>query len=1180
LACKKQTIKINPPLHEKLRLFMKQADQCLNVNLYKIMKQKTITKKIAIMSRYMLLVVCLQTVLFTQLIAGINNEQLKSMSEIMVKINVNGNLEDVLKEIERVSDFKFSYNRSRLDLGQHVSVASEGESLSNVLIQISRQANVKFKRINESIHVSRLLKEEDRIQEQIDVQQRRTVTGRVTSQDDGSGLPGVNVLEMGTGNGTVTNIEGAFSLSVAEGATLVFSSVGYVRQEVLVGNRSVIDLVMAADVLQLQEVVAIGYGTQNRVDLTGSVSSVSADNIRIAPVERFDQAIQGRSAGVMVRSSNYKPGSSQTISIRGINSISGSNSPLFVVDGIIGANINSVNTNDIESIDILKDAAAASIYGSRGANGVVLITTRKGRIGKPSLRFDASYGIGQATNKIEMMNAREYMEYVNDVRQQSGAPLAYPDINNVVNQIGEGFNWWDEMIGTGVQQQYYVSLDGGTESVNYTTSVGYLKNDAIISNVDYSRLNIRFNVVGNVTNRLKLGGAFSYSGSTQNDFYDSNWSKAEPYMAGLRFRPTQTPYDANGRLIPGVIPNPYEQGNPHLNTNVLYNLENEIRENLGNYMQFNFTGEYKLADFLRYNAQVGWEPTITEGRFFRPSAVVFDPDWNKQSFPYASKSMNRNNQWLVENLITFDNTFSNAHRVTAIAGNSAQKFFSESFSANARDFPFDSYEFHNLGAGNAQTRGVGSGYSEEALQSFFSRINYDYLGKYYFQVNARYDGSSKFASGNKWAFFPSAAVAWRFSDESFFNDLGIFDDAKLRISHGSIGSHGIGRYATLQRIGNESYAYTFNDVSVGIRQPIGIANKDLKWETTTQTDIGLDLGFFNGRLNFVLDYYHKKTTDLLLRRNISIVNYPHRDHEPAILSNIGSLENKGFEFSMDYFVNLTPDLRWKINLNGTFQRTTLIDLALPEGTDALYFGDNLRRNYQILQEGMPYGNYVGYRTDGLYQTQEEIDGSAQPNAKPGDLKYVDVSGDGAITGDDFEILGNALPKFFGGFNSSFSFKNFDLSFFMFSMLGHSVFNYDAYTWKYGLSTTEFNKVKEVATKRWTGPGTSNDIPRAGYNPVNITDGPNGALDVLVEKASFLRLKHLTLAYNLPQQMLSRIGFSNTRIYVQGQNLLTFTAFSGVDPEVNTMGSSTQLLPLNTTYYPAVRTYLVGINLGF
>jgi TonB-linked SusC/RagA family outer membrane protein len=1002
------------------------------------------------------------------------------------------------------------------------------------------------------------------------------VSGQVTNESD-EPIPGATVLMEGTTTGTATDMYGKYALSVPPDAILIFSFIGYAKQEVQIGNRSVIDVTLTADYGSLEEVVVVGYGTQNKVDLTGSVASVTSKDIQIIPTERWDQAIQGRAAGVMVRSSSYKPGAGQSITIRGINSISGSNAPLVVIDGIIGANMNSIDANDIESIDILKDAAAASIYGSRGANGVILVTTRAGKIGKPSVNFDSYYGISEPTNVLEMMNAEEYMEYVNDARQRNGASLAYPDIDGVVNQIGEGTNWWDEMLGKGSQQKYYLSVNGGTENVTYMVTVGYQRTDGLLSTVDFSRFNSRFNVSAQISERLKLTGAFTYTSTTNNSYYDNSWPKHVTTMVGLRYPPVVSPRDDRGNLIP-LLDNPFETGSPKRHTNVIYNLENEIRESLANNLLFNFMGEYKFTEFLKYDLQVGLEPGFSESRFFRPSDAVVEIDASLQSFSTASKDYNRNNQWLVENYLTFEKTFNGLHQVTAIAGTSAQGFKFESTSASARDFPFDQYGFHNLGTGISTLRGVGSGFSEEQLASYFYRANYAFNDKYLFQVNGRYDGSSKFAPGNKWAFFPSGSLGWRLSEENFIKNLGVFDNLKARVSYGSIGSHGIGRYATLQRIGGESYGYGFGGVPVGVYQPIGIANKDLKWETTTQLDVGVDIGFMDDRLSLTMDYYHKKTTDLILNRNISLINYPHRNHEPSITSNIGSLQNKGFEFAINYAANPIRNFRWSVNLNGTFQSTTLLDLALQEGTDFLLFGDNLRRQYQILEEGKPYGNYVGYETDGLYQTQEEINGSAEPNALPGDMKYIDQNGDGVINADDFVVLGNAIPDFFGGFTTNLSYKSFDLSFFLFSMLGHSIFNYDAYNWKYGLSTTEYNKIKEVATQRWTGPGTSNDIPRAGYKPINITDGPQGALDRMVENASFLRLRNVTLTYNLPQNLIK--GLENARVYIQGQNLHTFTGFSGVDPEIDQMGGSTTLLPMNYAYYPAVKTYLVGINLGF
>ncbi|MDD4591573.1 MAG: TonB-dependent receptor [Parabacteroides sp.] len=1009
----------------------------------------------------------------------------------------------------------------------------------------------------------------------------RSVSGNVTDTW-GQPLPGVTVAVKGTAIGAVTNADGDYMMPhVPENATLIFSFVGMRTLEVLVGNQIQINVVLEEDVIGLEEVTAIGYGTQKKTDLTGAVSSISSGDIQLQPVERWDQTIQGKASGVMIRTSNFKPGASQSIRIRGINSIHGSNDPLVVIDGIIGADLNSIDANSIERIDILKDAAAASIYGSRGANGVILVTSKTGKPGKPSLSFDTSYGFTEPANFIEMMNAKEYMEFVNDARQRNGNPPVYNDINTIVNQIGDGTRWWDETFTTGTRQKYDLVYSGGTENTTYMASVGYLKNKGILKNVDYSRLNTRLNISAQVNSRIKLTNSISYSKTINNGMHDTNWTGNEPAVAAIMFRPVTSPKDEEGNYYPGLVPDPFSNHQLRQHSNVLYNLEREINESLGDYLQLSFSGEYKLLDVLKYNFQGSMDQSKSEYRFFRPSDVVRFESGKFINFPYASKNNSSNNQWLVENLLTFDQTFNDIHNVTAIAGTSAQKWVYETTGANARDFPFDTYEFHNLGSGESATRGVDSNHSQEQLLSFFGRINYDFNQRILIQLNARNDGSSKFAPGNKWGFFPSAALGWRISEENFIKELNIFDNAKFRVSYGSIGSHGINRYATLQRIGNESYGYGFHQTPVGVTQPIGIANKNLKWETTTQLNVGLDLGFFNNRLSFVLDYYHKTTTDLLLNKNISIVNYPYRNHEPSILSNIGSLENKGFEFMAGYHGHINHDFRYSLNINGTFQNTILTDLALAEGTEFLLYGDNLRRNYQILKEGEKYGNYVGYETNGLYQTQAEIDGSAQPNAQPGDLKYIDQNTDGIISGDDFKILGNAVPNFFGGFQGSFTYKNIDFSFFFFSMMGHHIFNWDMYNWKYGLQTIEYNKAKEVATHRWTGPETSNDIPRAGYQPVNVSDGPNGAIDIMVEDASFLRLKNVTLTYNLPQNLIKKfLGIERAGIYIQGENLLTFTGYSGVDPEIDQMGSSTTLLPMNTTYYPTTKTYVLGLSLGF
>ena len=1008
-------------------------------------------------------------------------------------------------------------------------------------------------------------------------QQQRQVTGTVSDADSGEPLIGVTVVLKGTTEGAITDLSGKYSISVpGDDAILQFSYIGFLTQEVAVNQSTVLDVALIVAISALDEVVVVGYGTQKRIDLTGSIASVTPEEISLVPVIRVDQALQGRAAGVLLRQNSFDPGPGNIkIIIRGLNSINGNNDPLFVIDGVIGGDINSIDPLEVESIDVLKDASAASIYGSRAANGVVLVTTKRGVIGKTRVTFDAYYGISQANGLYDVMNPQQYMEYVNDVRVQDGQPLSYPDIPGVLNQVGNGTDWQDELFGTGSQQKYFLSVSGGNESITYNASGGYLYTKGLMPNVDYKKYTARFNMDFKATNYLRFFTSMSYASDVNNSMA-ATWDGRSGSINVIATPPMLSPTDEFGDYPP-LIYNNFETGTPTYYYNTFAALDGEIRESLGSYLQLNFGAEVKFTDWLNYRVTLGLQPTVRESRFFSPGAIP-EPQYLEVG-QSASKNSSRSNNWLVENMLTFEKSFNDSHNVTVLLGTSTQKNTYESTNASSGLFVFDQYQFHNMGAGDQVTYRVGSSLSEQQLQSFFGRINYNYKGKYLFQINGRYDGSSKFAPDNKWAFFPSASIGWRLSEEAFMSGMSGIDNMKLRASYGSIGSHGISPYATNALI-NGTFGYGFNDVRVGTYKPAGIANKDLKWETTTQLDIGLDMGFFNHRLDITVDYYHKETTDLLLNQLITLVNNPTTSHNPSIRKNIGALQNTGFEFNVGYRSNPGSDFNWSVDLNGTFQQNKLLDLALAEGQEFLLLGDNLRRNYQILQEGQPFGDYVGYVTDGLYQNQGEIDGSAQPAANPGDMKYVDQNSDGVINNDDFKVLGNAYPDFFGGLTANLGYKSFNLSIFFFAMLGQDVFNFELAQWKYDLSSTRFNKFADVATERWTGPGTSNDIPRAGYKPVNITDGANGAIDKMVEDASFLKLRNVTLSYDIPKAFLSKLRMSNASVYIQGNNLLTLTKYSGYDPEANQMGGSVITLPLNSGYYPATRTFMIGLQIGF
>ena len=1088
----------------------------------------------------------------------------------------SASVESIMDEIELQSEFYFIFNQKQIDVNRVVDIQADGKLISDILPELFNGTNVNY-----AIFDKKILLTTDPIENSLlaiasgTEPQQKQISGTVT--DKNGPIPGVNVVVTGTTVGTITDFEGKYSITVPQGAqSLTFTFVGMEPQEVTIGTQTQINVTMAESAIGLDEVVVIGYGTQKKIDLTGSVSSVSAEKILSVPVVRLDQAIQGRAAGVMMRQNSFDPGpASMTMQIRGLNSINGNNSPLFVIDGVIGANINTIDPLDIQSIDILKDASAASIYGSQAANGVVIVTTKRGVAGKAKVSFNAYYGVSQAARTYDVMNPSEYMEYVNDVRTSQGAPLAYPDIPSVLNQVGNGTDWQKELFGMGTNQKYFLSASGGTEDVIYSFSGGYLKTTGLMMDATYQKFTTRFNMDAQATKKLKFSGAINYASSIQNSI-NNTWDGRYGTINIISTPSILSPVDEFGGYTP-IIYNPYQVGTSKYYANSFAALERETRESLGNYVQFNFGTEYKFTDWLKYDFTLALQPTITESRYFRPQDI---PDFQYfEQANYASKNHNRYNSWIVENLLTFNKTFNIVHNLTVVAGTTTQKSTYESTSASAKNFVFEQYGFDNLGAGVQANAGVGSSQSQQQLASFFGRANYNYKEKYLLQINGRYDGSSKFAPGNKWAFFPSGSLGWRLSQEDFIKNMNVFDELKLRASYGSIGSHGISAYGTMSLIGT-AFSYGFNDTRVGTYYPLGISNRNLKWETTTQTDIGVDMGFMDNRITVVMDFYNKLTTDLLLNQSITLVNNPNQNHNPSITKNIGSLQNRGFEFSIEYQSKLTGNFSWSVDLNGTIQKNKILDLALREGQDFLLTGDNLRRNYQIMQEGHPLGDYVGYLTDGLYQTQEEINGSAQPDAKPGDFKYVDVSRNGSIGTEDFVVLGNAYPNVFGGITTNLTYRNFDFSFFLFTMLGYEVFNFETSQWKYDLSSSEWNKWKEVADGRWTGPGTSNDIPRAGYKPFNITDGPNGAIDRMVEPGDFLKLRNVTLTYTIPKTVVDKAKISNASVYIQGNNLFTITKYTGFDPEANQTGESTTVLPVNAGYYPPTRSIMIGLQMGF
>lgn len=992
------------------------------------------------------------------------------------------------------------------------------------------------------------------------------VTGTVTSSDN-SPLPGVNVLVKGTSTGTVTDVDGKYSLDAPATGTLVFSFIGMKTLEADVNSQSVINMTMDADISQLDEVVVVGYGTQKKSDLTGSVSSVTSKDIKTVPVASLSQALQGRAAGVQVSQTSNAPGGGVSIRIRGGNSIQGGNEPLYVIDGFPVYNENgpTISPNDIESVEILKDASATAIYGSRGANGVVIITTRRGKAGKPSILFESYYGVQEVRKKLDMLNATQLAQLVNEGIANVNAdnvgkpdfpkPLAFTD--EQIAAMGTGTNWQDEIFRSAPVQNYQLTLSGGDDKTQYSISGNIYDQDGIVINSNYKRTSFRLNLDRKVTDRLKLSNSLTVSRAVNNSVStdtDGGGSAGVVYSA-LNFSPTVPVYTGTGAYtidnrVGGIkISNPVAMANETTNTNTISRV-------LGN-----ISGEYILAKGLTLKVLFGANLINSKTNFYQPRTVYAAVSAKGSAYINSSQ----HTEWLNENTLNYQTTFNDRHKLNFLVGYTLQAAHVEEYRASAQNFANDILEYHNLGSGQ-QTNTSTSNTFDWGLRSYIGRVNYDLDGKYLVTLTARLDGSSKFGEGNKNGFFPSGSVAWRIVNESFMTDLTQVSDLKLRASYGLTGNQEIGNYQSIGSLANQNYNFG-NAFTIGYA-PNRIANPNLKWENTAQLDIGLDLGLFNDRVIITTDWYYKKTRDLLYS-----IPLPVTTGYLTSLQNIGKVENKGIEFSIST-VNIDRALRWTTNFNISANRGKILDLGnvsgdIPAGSAS---GHLQLANSGILRLGEPIGVFYGLVTDGIFQNQEEINASAQKSAKPGDRRYKDLTPDGVINSADRTILGYVQPDFIFGFTNNFSYKGFDLSIFFMGSQGNSVYNINRYELE---SLTGVSNQSTAVLDRWTPTNPSNEIPRATStgNPYQVTSRQ-------VEDGSYIRLRNIQLGYTFPTAWLERIKLSSAKLYISGQNLLTITDYSGYDPEVSRFGQDNLSQGVDYGSYPTAKMYLVGLNIGF
>jgi TonB-linked SusC/RagA family outer membrane protein len=1029
--------------------------------------------------------------------------------------------------------------------------------------------------------------------------QRLTVTGKVTGPN-GEIFPGVSVVVKGTTVGTSTGNDGSYSISATSGeAILQFSFLGYAPQDIPVNGRIVINVTLVETIQQIDEVVVVGYGTVKRSDLTGAVASVSAKQLQSIPLNTFEQAMGGRLAGVEVTQSSHSPGGGVSVRVRGGNSINSRVEPLYVVDGFPISSDNGkipnngpndgvipqlnllagINPGDIESIEVLKDASATSIYGARGANGVVLITTKRGKAGGTNVEYSVYYGLQKIANKIEMLDAYQFAVLHNEMSINKGKVPFFTSktVDGVYYGTPEEYkskwnpntsgidtlpstDWQDAILRTGSVINHQLTLSGGNENTQYSASTNYFKNNGIIKGGDYSRISFRINVDSKINKWLSVGNNLTFSHNLSNNSGSETglqWFNGGSVSAALKSWPMFTPYNRDGTLNTTV-------GAATLRGNPVAFVTEAKNELYNDRLMGNIYGTIKIMEGLTLKISAGTDfNLIRRDRYFPKS--TYEGLMQNGS---ASKNNNNSTAWLNENVLTYNKSFG-VHTFNIVAGYTMQQEVGEGSSSSATGFPNDIFQDNNMSAGSVQTWPTYSYKYKWSLASWLGRINYNLNNKYLLTLTGRADGSSKFGEANKWAFFPSIALAWKLSQEEFIKNLGVFSNLKMRLSYGKTGNSEISLYSSQARLGLQNYTFGEGFVSQGLG-PATLPNPDLKWETTNQYDAGLELGFIDNRLNFIIDAYYKKTTDLLLNVNIQATS-----GYSSALKNVGSLENKGMEFTVNYDI-LVDKLKWNVSGIVSFNRNKILSLTEGGGITMAEGGIDKHGGQVYLNVGLPVGVWRYPVILGIFHNQAEVDAYVnsdsdpiQVGAEPGDVKYKDVDGDGNYDGDDVDIIGDPNPDFIFGITNNFSYKNFELSIFVNGSQGNDIVA-PIFAHAHELSTMSNGNLTADMWNRWTPENMTTDIPKAG---ANFDYGNNQVFD-----GSFVRVKNIRLTYNIPVKNISWL--KNGQIYLNLQNLLTFTSYPGYDPEVNSAGQSSWQRGIDLNGFPSYREIMVGIRVGF
>lgn len=1067
-------------------------------------------------------------------------------------------LKQVFRDIESQTGFQFFYKERLIKQSGTVSVHVQNSSIDEALQQCFQNLPLTWLMVDKVI----VIKEKphspaDNINT-VEVAPTQQVKGKVTDRQ-GNALAGVSVVLKGGTRGTSTDLNGNFSLDAKAGNVLEFSIIGYKSVSVTIPASLQVLVKLEMEATMGNEIVVVGYGTQKKSDVTGSVVSLSSKDFTEGTNSNALQLLNGRAAGVNISQVSSAPGDALKIQIRGAGSINSSNQALVVVDGLPGVDPSFLSPDDIQSIEILKDASAAAIYGTRAANGVVLITTKTGKKGEPVVRYGTYLGTQSVAKKVNVLNGRQYMETLNALRQDAGQPLIYTQ--DQIDKVGEGTNWQNEIFNTAAPvQNHQLSISGGSDKSDYYAGVNFFNQKGLVRNSDYKKFNLRANMNFKAKEFLRFKLNMNFTRSYQNSILTSNAvnENAGPINSAIQFDPTlPATLDANGRYY----------GNSFIALDNPLALINGYTDNsTGSNFYGVFTTEIEPVKNLVGSVRLGGTLASDMNSSYRDRSTMN----GLGSGGIGSKGATDYAQWLAEFLLRYSRDFGKDHSVSVMGGATFEEFLTQSVGASSRGFLSDVTSYNLLQSGdNDNGDNVSSSKDRNRLNGFIGRLNYGFRDKYLLTASFRVDGTSRFSDAHKYAFFPSGAFAWKIMDEPFMNRYShIFNDLKLRVGYGKLGNQGIGNYQTLQTLVAGGSAVFGNTIYQGV-VPARLPNRDLRWEATEEINAGIDFSVAHNRITGSLDYYIRNTKDQLFNKPLpSVVGYT------SILVNVGNVQNRGWDFMINTVNIDRKDFKWQTSLN--FSTLTNEVRSLPPFIPQLISGNvgSFINNYLITTVGSPIQSFYGYETEGIFQTQDEVANSSQPNAKPGQIRFKDQDKNGSIGPEDRVILGDPFPDFTGGISNRFTYKNFSLDVFFQWVKG--IQTLDANVLESLYPTNEYrNRIAKYYENRWTPTNPSNTYP-SGVNP-SAYGGAYAINSLTIQDASFARLKTVNLTYNIP--LRNKNVLQSAQVYVAADNVFTFTKYEGFDPDANATGSN-GIAKVNYNSYPLARSIRFGLNVTF